>query len=77
MADRKIYNETLSAESTLGKRVCNDFEIKNLEPYHDLYVQSNMLLLADVFENCPKFCLDVNLTLFIFLLLQDLRDKQP
>ena len=32
------------------KRVCNDFETKNLDEYHDLYVQSNTLLLADVFE---------------------------
>ena len=43
MADRKIYNQTLSAESTLGKRVWNDFEIKNLEPYHDLYVRSRCI----------------------------------
>ena len=34
-----------------AKEVCKDFEIKNLGEYHDLYVQSNTLLLADVFEN--------------------------
>ena len=28
-----------------------DFEIKHLGEYHDLYVESNTLLLADVFEN--------------------------
>ena len=33
------------------ERVPKDFEVKNLEEYHDLYVQSNTLLLADVFEN--------------------------
>ena len=32
-----------------AKRVCKDFEIKNLGEYHNLYVQSNTLLLADVF----------------------------
>ena len=32
------------------KRVCKDFETKNLGQYHVLYVQSDTLLLADVFE---------------------------
>ena len=30
-----------------AKRVCKDFEIKNLGEYHDLHVQSDALLLAD------------------------------
>ena len=34
-----------------AERVCRLFEIRNLGKYHDLYVQSNTLLLADVFEN--------------------------
>ena len=33
------------------KRDCKDFEIKDLGEYHDLYVQSDTLLLADVSEN--------------------------
>ena len=33
------------------KRVCKNFEIKDLGQYHGLYVQSHTLLLADVFEN--------------------------
>ena len=41
------------------KRVCKDLEIKNLEEYHDLYVPSNTLLLADVFENFENMCLKV------------------
>ena len=34
-----------------AKRVYKDFEIKDLGDYRDLYVQSDILLLADVFEN--------------------------
>ena len=33
------------------KRVWKDFEINILGDYHDLHVQSETLLLADVFEN--------------------------
>ena len=39
------------------KRVCKDFEIKKLGEYHDLYIKSNTLLLADFFENFKKTCL--------------------
>ena len=35
----------------MEKIVCKDFETKKLGEYHDLYVQSNTLLLADVFQN--------------------------
>ena len=40
-----------------AKRVCKDFEIKNLGEYHDLYVQSNVLLLEDIFEKLKNMCL--------------------
>ena len=40
-----------------GKRVCKDFEIKNLCEYHDLYFKSDTLLFAGVFENIRKICL--------------------
>ena len=53
------------ADYTHAKRVCKDFKIKNLEKYHDLYVQSNTLLLADLLENFRNMCLGiykVNLT---------------
>ena len=34
-----------------AKRMLNYFNNKNLGDYHDLYVQSDTLLLADVFES--------------------------
>ena len=40
-------------------RICKDFEIKNVGEYHDLYLQSDTLLLADVFENFRKMCLEI------------------
>ena len=41
------------------KSVCKDFERKNLRKYHDLYVQSDTILLADVFENLRNMRLNV------------------
>ena len=40
-----------------AKRVYKDFIIKNLVEYHDLYAQSDMLLIADVFEKFRILCL--------------------
>ena len=35
-----------------GNNIFKIFNLKNIEEYHDLYVQSDTLLLADVFEKC-------------------------
>ena len=35
------------------------FEIINLGEYHNLYVQSDTLLLADVFENFRGKCIEI------------------
>ena len=40
-----------------GKIVWKAFNITNLGEYHDLYVQSDTLLLADVFEEFRKACI--------------------
>ena len=47
------------ADYAHAERVCKEFEIKNLGEYHDLYVQSDTLMLADVFENFRNMCLKI------------------
>ena len=42
-----------------AKRVCKDFQIKNLGEYHDLHLQGDTSLLADVFENFRNMCLEI------------------
>ena len=46
------------ADYVHAKRVSKDFQIKDLGEYHDLYVQSNILLLADVFDNFKNMRLE-------------------
>ena len=46
-----------NAEHMHARRVCKDFEIKNSGEYHNLYLKNDTSLLADVFENLRKICL--------------------
>ena len=41
------------------KRICKDSKIRNLGDCHDLCVQSNTLLLTDVFENFQNMFLEI------------------
>ena len=54
-----------------GKTVFEYLINKNLGDYHDLYVQSDTLLLTDVFENFRKMCMYMNLILLMFYLHLD------
>ena len=51
--------EITDADYERAKRFCKDFEIKPLGEYHVLYVLSETLLLADVFENFRNICLEI------------------
>ena len=42
-----------------GNNVFKRFKLKNLREYHDLYIQSDTLLLADVFESFRNTCIKV------------------
>ena len=42
-----------------AKRVCKNFAIKYLGEYHDFYVLSSTLLLADVFDKFRNMCLEI------------------
>ena len=42
-----------------GNNVFKKFKLKNLGEYHNLYVQSDTLLLADLFENFRNMCIKV------------------
>ena len=42
-----------------AKKVWDTFEIRNLGEYHDLYVQADTLLLADVYEKFRDKCIKI------------------
>ena len=39
-------------------KVWNEFDLKNMGDYHDLYLKTDVILLANVFESFRKVCLD-------------------
>ena len=62
LPDKESFYSELNKEGitdedyTHVQKVWKEFNIKNLGEYHDLYVQSDTLLLVDVFENFRDKC---------------------
>ena len=65
LPDKEAFYSNLNMEDITevdhrhAKRVFKNLSNKNLGDYHDLYVQSDTLLLADVFENFRNMCIKV------------------
>ena len=65
LPDKKYFYSRLNMENiididyTHATRLFKEFKMNNLGDYHDLYVQSDTLLLADIFENFRDMSLKI------------------
>ena len=57
----KLYLEDIADEDYIhAQKAFEEFKLKNLGKYHDLFFQSDTLLLADVFENFRNKCIEIH-----------------
>jgi hypothetical protein len=55
----KLNDSQISLEDyEHAKKIWNEFEMNTIGDYHDLYLKSDVLLLADVFEEFRSVCLE-------------------
>ena len=65
LPDKKYFYSELNLEGITDKdhahaqKVWEVFEINNIRENHNLYVQSDILLLADVFEKFRETCIEI------------------
>ena len=65
LLDKEAFYSSLNMENITdidyrhANKVFKEFQLKNLGDYHDLYVQSDTLLLANVFENFRNKCIEI------------------
>ena len=56
----KFYLEDITDKDyTHAQKVFEDLKLKNASDYHDSYVQSDTLLLADAIENFRNKCIEI------------------
>ena len=55
----KLNNKDITDEDyNHAQKIWKEFEMTTMKDYHDLYLELDVLLLADVFENFREVCLD-------------------
>ena len=55
----KLNNKDITDEDyNHAQKIWKEFGMKTMKDYHDLYLELDVLLLADVFENFREVCLD-------------------
>ena len=65
LPDKEAFYSTLNMEGILSvdyrhaKRVYKEFKLENVGDNHNLYIQSDTLLLTDVFENFRNKCIEI------------------
>ena len=65
LPNKKPFYSELNLEDITDKdyahaqKVFEELKLKNFGDYHDLYVESNTLLLADVFKNFRNKCIEI------------------
>ena len=56
---KSLLKDITSEDYKHSQKVFEEIKLKNLGEYYDLYVQSDKLLLADVFENFRNICIEI------------------
>ena len=65
LSDKEASYSSLNMENSTdidyrdANKVFKKFKLKNLGDYHELFVQSDTLLLADVFENFRNMYIEI------------------
>ena len=65
LSDKEAFHSSLNMEDItyvdhrLAKRVFESLNNRDLGDYHDLYVQSDTLMLSDIFENFRSKCIEI------------------